>query len=506
MKSKRNILTQILRVVKAGSRGLQNRKLCALLLSVIIVGILTLSPTFSSLMNTVVISSTGRISLSSISAKSGSPADIQTAVNVIVAAGGGTVYIPVGDWRCDQAPGGAVQIDLETLPSGAWLNIIGSYTNVTTTQQNGYSITCPATILRSTVPDDGNLASPISTFNIIGSATGSGNLNNYKSQNRHIRISGLTILGNVTGEANVSGYSNTGISLSYVDGFRIDNCWIDSNSGSDIGVGDSKGVIDHTTITDYYHKAIGGQWGYGVQVGGNSMYWKNGYGTSTWITNLSQVIGKYDWQGINITYENSQVYMYNTLYGTNYTTTNQTTTSISYTAGPVYIENNWFSLTRHVVASSGYGYYVFRYNYVKDNQAAQEADVHGAGFPSGRGAEIYNNTFNGGHGNYAVWFRGGGGVIFNNLFNHTYVGIQLSSDGYTAADLGDPEYCNDVWIWNNTYVGTSVTLSLYNNVTPGVNVFYDSEGGLTATSPAPPRPGYTPYTYPNLLALQNAGS
>lgn len=94
-----NILIQKSRIVKGRAGGLQSTKFCALLLfSVMIVGLFALSPTFSSLMNSVVVNNVGIISLLSITAKSGSPLDIQTAVNAMGAAGGGTVYIPAGNF------------------------------------------------------------------------------------------------------------------------------------------------------------------------------------------------------------------------------------------------------------------------------------------------------------------------------------------------------------------------------------------------------------------------
>lgn len=502
MKGKWNILNPRLRIVKTGSRGLQNTKLFAVLLfSVMIAAIFAISPTFSSFINSVVINSTGSISLSSITAKSGSAVDIQTAVNAVISAGGGTVYIPAGDWVVNQTSvvsssgevvgGGAIFIDLETLPAGEWLNIIGSYTNVTTTQQNGQTITCPATILRSYTVVNTNLTASISTFEIVGSVWHDNSNNNYvKSANRHIRISGITILGDVTNDGGT--LVNTGIGVGEVDGFLIDHCFIDGNIGADIGVVMSKGVISNCNISQLYHITQGGPWGYGVQVSGNSNLGHNGFGTPTWITNLTQVIGKYDWQGINITYSNPQ-------FG-NYSVTGWTT-NISFTAGPVYIENSYFYYCRHATASSQYGYYVIRYsviNMVPDNSYI---DMHGTGYPSARAFEVYNNLLMPYGGAQGVSPRGGGGVIFNNTFNGVPTAINLELDAYNSSDPNNPQYINDMWIWGNTFIncGTPYLHVQYPSATvAGVNYYSDIP---TPTSPAPPRPNYTPYTYPHPLTL-----
>lgn len=448
------------------------------------------------------IANTGKISLSEVTAASGSAADIQTAVNAVISLGGGTVYIPAGDWVVNQTAvvfsggravsGGAIFIDLETLPSGAWLNIIGSYTNVTTTQQNGQTITCPATILRSNTVVYSNLTAKISTFTIVGSVWHNSSNNNYvKSANRHIRISGITILGDVSSDASANGV-NDGIILTDVDGFLVDHSFIDSNSGADIVAQESKGVISNCNISQMYHITQDGPWGYGVQVSGNSAFWNNGFGTPTWITNLTQVIGKYDWQGINITHSNPQ--------SGNYAVTGWTT-NISFTAGPVYIESSYLYYCRHAVASSQYGYFVIRNSTINMVPNNSYIDMHGVGYPSGRGFEVYDNYLMPYGGAQGVSPRGGGGVIFNNTFNGVPTPIHLEIDSYNASDPNNPQYPNDLWIWGNTFIncGTPLQVQYPSATVGGVNYFSDIP---TPTSPAPPRPNYTPYPYPHPLTLQ----
>lgn len=496
-------------------------------------GILSLA--YPSLVNVAVISNTGLVAGKTMIAQSGSPQDIQTAINAVISMGGGTVYIPAGDWRVDQklayayGYGGAIPIDLEKLPSGAWLNIIGLGGNTTVITQNGETLkNVPACILRSYICVDhiasyqsgadtsfrnsgNNLTSAITTFGIVGSNESSSNFNFVKSANRHIRISGLTILGDVVFDGNSSSAANTGISLQFVDGYLIDHCVIDGNMGSDVYSVYSKGVVSNCVIDDYYHEYQGnaasfsnaGVWGYGVQVGGNFGFYANGYGTPTWISNVSQIIGKYDWQGISLSYMTP-------VKGD--LSTKGTTSSISYTAGPVYIENSQFNETRHCVSSSEYGYYVFRYNTVFGGVGLQTIDAHGGGWGyaanayATRGCEIYDNFVNGNPGNglgtatYSVMLRGGASLIFNNTFTNTLTGVELGNENYNSSAPKYPEYINDVWIWGNTFSGVTTQLQIMSGqgITAGVNYFSNIP---SPTSPAPPKPGYMPYTYPHPLTL-----
>jgi hypothetical protein len=515
-------------------RNLISRKTCAVFLALVVFAA-TLSYVYSlSTSSDIIPSIIGPIVPYGVNATSGSPTDIENAINIVIAHGGGIVYIPAGDWRCDQQPvgaygyGGAIPIDLENLPSGAWLSIIGSYDNVTTTTQNGVSITCPATILRSYTVNDNNLTATVATFGIVGSNISSeypADFNGVLGANRHIRISGITILGDVESEGSVTSNGNTGISLSFVDGFLIDHCWIDSNTGSDIGSSYSKGVVTNCTITQLYHTSEGGQWGYGVQVSGNFNFYHNGLGTPTWIDNTSQIWGLYNWQGISINWDLPTA---NSTLGSDgngpfISLVPQTpTTSISYTAGPVYIESSTFYECRHCVTSSEYGYYVFRYNFLYGGVGLQSIDQHGGG-PSEvaqgyatRGSEVYDNYVNGnplglslgvsvklGTSTYGDMSRAGAGLFFNNTIVNSTDGIELGNENYNSNVSAYPEYINNYWIWGNTYSGVSSPLVIISGVgiTASTNYFCDSCGGTrTPTTPAPPPTGYTPYTYPSPLA------
>lgn len=457
-------------------------------------------------------------------------ASIQVACDQTIAAGGGTVYVPAGDWRIDQQatagygqPGGAIYIDLETLPSGAWLNIIGLGGNTTVVQQNGQTLTnVPACILRSFTCNNNNLTSSVATFDIVGSKEVVGNANAVKSENKHIRLSGFTILGDVLAEPTLGESpqmsDNNGITMGWVDGFLIDHCAVDGNTGSDISVGASKGVITDCSITAFYHLTQGGIWNYGISVGGNFNYLvSSAYGTPTWIQDVSQIRGKYDWQGITLNYTVPPGGTWSSVWPS------YTTSSVSFTAGPVYVEDSMFDLCRHSMTSSGFGYYVVRHCVFNRGMVIMPfIDTHGGGQWSlaaaayaTRGCEIYDNVINGGYaGQYGIGITGGAALIYNNVINNVARGVLLGNRNYNATDPNDPEYVNDAWIWHNTFNQISMSnleIDASNGITPNVNYFsdaaaaWDNESGpytpvIPPTTTQPPPLGYESYVYPHPLS------
>jgi len=448
---------------------LQNTKFCALLLlSLIIVGILTLSPTFSSLMNTVVINSTGEISLFSITAKSGSPVDIQTAVNAVAAIGGGTVYVPAGNFTFNPPVNGTgVTIPYTTVP----INIIGAGIGVT--------------ILQETINSGGT---PTTSFTSMfkrgyGGQTYSGG---------PVRISGISFVGFVVNETVTS---NGAIQLVCTQDFRIDHCSfqdfdsqaisISGNNGNNYPL-ITRGVIDHNTFDNPYkavlrpHNATGAYfsvWGYGIALSGI------GHGqANSWDPNIQDYLGQY----------------YNT-----------STYNGFPIPSPIYIENNNFTRTRHAISANQEGYYVSRYNYFQESAPYGQNDVHGnAGNGiGGRGLESYSNIFNltdESHSDgqdYAVEMRGGGGVVWNNtvIINPSYGThtVALMNDGESA-----PYDVEQFYIWNNTAMWTNGTTFDFNSLisnqagyTQNINYF------LRAPTQTLDGFTYTPYTYPLPLTL-----
>ncbi len=392
-------------------------------------------------------------------ANSGSPQDIQNAVDQ--ALGGGNVYVPEGEFvfNPNDAPSGiGVQI-----PSG--VNVFGAGKD--------------KTILRQTRRVDGN----IPMFKVSG---------RYVSSDKTSRISGFTFIGYIVDE--VDGHLATGVTMYCCKNFRVDHCnFIDFNhfdiATSIYTVAErledgvyqyywNWGVVDHCDFDLPYKDTIGGMWGYGVDVNGPGRQ-------DSWLYNLSDILGQfpetppkcalYTWNASTSKYDLVSVY------------------GGKYFRWLVYIEDCNFSRNRHAIASISGAFYVVRNCTFKEPRPKNYPmiDVHGAlgvDWWSGRGAEVYNNTLyaaEGYTGSCAIDYRGGGGVVFNNtIINCTY-GVRLSHDA-------DQQVCwiKDLWIWNNNYQNVTVPINHWYSPSP-----YQEEVHYFLR----PRPDYTPYTYPHPL-------
>jgi len=226
---------------------LQIKKFCVLLLVLAIFAGMSFSPTFSSLMNSVVLRSSGQI-IPYVNARSCSPTDIQVAVNVASAAGGGTVNVPSGV--------GYFNDDTVTIPGG--VNIIGAGIG--------------NTILHQTK------AAPFNKMFYIDGSNG-----------KRTRISGIQFEGNVTSSSD--DVYGTGVSFYAAIDFRIDHCKFTDFPNMAIGVsgnypvGTTRGVIDHNDIDNPYKDIYGGNWAYGVIVSGLAYAWHD---------NINDFLGKYE--------------------------------------------------------------------------------------------------------------------------------------------------------------------------------------------------------------------
>lgn len=248
-KENRNVLTHKTQtdILRGKHLGKLNLILKALIVTILL-GIIIATPVISSLTDTVAIKSSGQILAKYIVARSGSPEDIQAAVDTVAAAGGGTVYVPSGTFNWY----GNVTV---YIPAG--VNVIGAGANITILQQVN--------------------APPFDTMFII---TGNGN------PNKPVRISGITFKGKVTVDDEVTGRA---IDLENVINYRIDHCdfidfpnyaiWVGGNSGC-------RGVIDHCNIKCLYKDTIGGAWGYGIIVSSDN-YW-------SWDNDITHFLGKYE--------------------------------------------------------------------------------------------------------------------------------------------------------------------------------------------------------------------
>lgn len=433
--------TEKLKIKRCSKMSSKRRTILAIIPAIILV--ICVYSAIAQLTYTARIKSTGQIS-TKVWAKSGSAEDIQVAVDAVAAMGGGTVYIPEGDFEfrisvnkvaANNIPAGVI------IPGG--VNIIGAGFN--------------KTILRVVeVPSNDNCMFAVEGYN------------------KSIRISGISFIGY---KFTMEGQPWTwAIDMMGAKDFRIDHCYFEDFSGAAITCtnhhvsGANRGVIDHCIFDNPYvdNPEVEGEkvWPYGIEIGGP------GY-ESSWHP-ITYYLGQYDGK------ENI-----------------------------IYIENCNFTRCRHCTAGStiGGGWYVIRHCHISMPAYQGEIDVHesyaSSPYVGGRGLEAYYNTL--------IWdtteifgspyiflIRGGGGVIFNNTIVYTE---QQGNYAIYAAKRGANPLCfvKDLWIWNNTLIGTSNLLQVvdegYGLLRENVDYFLrapnQQQDGFT----------YIPYPYPHPLTI-----
>jgi hypothetical protein len=160
--------------------------------------------------------------------------------------------------------------------------------------------------------------------------------------------------------------------------------------------------------------------------------------------------------------------------------------------GAVYIESNTFIYTTGISGNGGAkhavtGYqgsrYVFRYNTLTYNDKSNFdtiVDAHGAcseTIPNDgtRWIEVYNNTLSGTSVGWAVNWRGGDGIVFNNTFSGINAGVYLNGDVTRnncngpscypggACDYLAPGQIRMGYIWGNSWNGAPNTAPVVNS-------------------------------------------
>jgi hypothetical protein len=457
-----SITSQFIRKIKQIAKAMSREKsYTLLLLYVIVVGTLILPSAVASLeIFSVYISSSGTIAQTA-NATSGSIEDIQAAIDWVVAAGGGTVYIPEGTFTFDAYDDRRVEF---TVPAGG-IQIIGAGIDTT--------------VLEMPV-DDG---APNTLMFVVHGLFGG-----------RLRISGITFKGRPNIDTSPTG--DCGIFLESCRDFRVYNCsfyWMGSvgvvvtdtenTYGHEGGPTDplyiSQGVVDHCDFIEIYKSQCTAQrrgWGYGVSVSRAYHYlWTvpNLYPEDPWT-----VFGKYDRN--------------------------------------VYIEDCYFTGCRHATHGNWGGAYVLRYSVIEDQGMYAVATT---GHPVRENVlglltcEIYgvtlrnNGKYVGHHPGFLV--EGGSGLLYDN---------SIENIGDSAFVLGSAEYINpefyplgntkETYIWNNQLSGASATPLINENVggTPveGTDFFTDLTGMYTTeqVQALVDAKNYSPYTYPHPLTLQ----
>ena len=252
--------------------------------------------------------------------------------------------------------------------------------------------------------------------------------------NANVRVTGIRFEGvsNVDPDlGELSTGREVGVFIDNGADFRVDNCSFTHTGFAGVRTnGASQGVVDHCTFADQYKPQVGTD-GYGVVVYGIDAIEGEPFGSGR----------------------------------------------------ATFVEDSSFSLCRHAVASNKGARYVFRYNYVAQNEIAHAVDAHGHEYGSTVGTEwidannnlIENPIYRG----YAVRIRGGMGLVWSNAFIGYNQGIELTQD--TDQTTGP------VYIWDNT-------------LSPDTSPMVRARGtmGTPTWVPFPP-PDYVPYPYPHPL-------
>jgi hypothetical protein len=358
----------------------------------IIVGFFTSSAAFSSFMGNAVISNTGKISLFEITAKSGSPVDIQAAVNSMQAAGGGIVHVPAGTYNWNN----------ETVHIPGGVNIIGAGAGCS--GHPDFTESIAETILRN---------SQWSTMFVVDGSNG-----------KTTRISGIRF----EFAESVNASSEAGVAI-WLDGcmdYRVDHCTI-INAGQiaifadDTHYGKCRGVIDHCVVDNPYKDTIGGIWAYGFYVRGLTQYYWD---------DATKFFGKYE------TVPTGFCVMY-------IEDCHLSRCRHSFDA----IQGGWYVARYNLIDNPR------PTNYGMINIHGTSGWTSGRGFEAYNNTIV---GASGHYGNSAIWQRGGCSIVFNNTFTNDFnsqynIFIALSNDD-TANQLPNT-HVNNTYIWNNQIAG-----------------------------------------------------
>jgi len=464
----RNIL--MIRLVMNENQSIKSKFYVILLVLVMLTGILTLSPAISSLMNTYkLVESSGTIVANEAYAESGSVEDVQAAVDAVVAAGGGTVYIPEGDFTFEPRDSGLTgpygrPTGVQFVVPAAGINIFGGGKGVT--------------VLEMPVDD---IAPNVGMFCVTGGYETARAVGGWISGGK-LRISGITFKGRSNIDTSPSG--DHAILLVSVRDFRIDNCeflcmgsvgiWVqDQDTQYSIVGGDpdriTQGVVDHSDFIDMHKPgalAAGRGYGYGIGIG-RAMYWEWTY----WEDDPWELFGKYE--------------------------------------GNIFVEDCYFTRCRHAVAASSGGTYVLRNSVIEDIAifaSATTGHPNRATYFGMLAQEIYNITIRrtpaGAEANpnnfFGILVEGGSALLYNNTFDSCYRAFDISACESTSGrgDTHPRGHTKEVYIWDNTYINLVTTFNIFAQDCPapveGVEYFLHAPSA---------EKNYQPYSYPHPLTL-----
>jgi len=251
------------------------------------------------------------------------------------------------------------------------------------------------------------------------------------SGRQQVRVTGIRFEGVTSPD---SAGTEVGVQMNNTVDFRVDHCFFTRTGRSGVWTsGTSSGVVDHCQFEDLF-KIVVNNLGYGIEVGAMNVLEGEPFGS----------------------------------------------------ARATFVEDSSFRRCRHAVASNRGARYVFRNNYVAENQVAHAVDAHGHEFGSLVGTEwvdvhdnVIENPVDPVSMRYAVRIRGGMGLVWNNWFIGYNQGIELTQD--TDQPTGP------VYIWDNA-------------ILPDTSPMVRARGtmGTPIYSLSPPA-DYVPYPYPHPL-------
>jgi len=402
--------------------------------------------------------------LSGVLANSGSARDIQIAVDEAVAQGLKNVHIPEGTFNFV-----AVGEPWMTVIIPAGINFFGAPTQRTSGLPEPSRGMSPnnqviewKTVLRmpNDVDDNGHSSIPW-FFRIIGDGV------------QPFRFSDIKLVGYRSIDPTSKNWHG-GIRMENVPSFRIDHCFFEHTTGAAAWSLQCSGIVDHSWLVNYYGAVawpyLECDMGYGIKIDGKNV----------WISSIEDVLGKH---------------------------TDQT----------VFIEDCYISRWRHTPSGAFASHFVIRHNTFEYDSVVGTIDAHGwrmytSESLSQRAMEIYNNEIidpvlnwqpnydskvpaNGASG-YGVFWRGGGGVAFNNYIRGYHTGFHLTLEDLNE-NVPESNRINDLWIWNNT--GENIGYKLvhaYGGPIENINYF------LRAPNLAEDGFEYTPYPYPHPLTVE----
>jgi hypothetical protein len=420
-----------------------------------------------------VIPSTGQVLTNEVIAVTGYWADIQAAVDSVVANGGvGSVHIPEGRWQFirngESMTAGAGKV---RVPAG--VDIFGAPTIRGTV--NGISNfvvpdpNAPAggpgsakyggwkTILY--LPIDVGVSggdTPPFFFMFTGSRT------DWYDNSKPSRISDIFFEG-YRFEHPSSTLEVSPLQMNGIADFRIDHCdfrslgwgmwlWSHGVPSTSYGVVDHCNIINNVGVAGWDMGSSNVQ--YGILCGGTGYYTSGHY----WITNPMDVLGRY--------------------------------TPLS-----VYIEDCQFSLWRHDIAANDDAHYVVRHCIFDNDTGYSTLDAHGARGSAGRygtrAVEVYSCVFKNVGGEHYLGQLFAGAVAFHdNNVSSAYQTLYLGNDG--------SPYFDYAYLWGNRKTDASGNdmgpMTIIPNIRGGVEALIFLNTQL---------PGYAEYTYPHPLTSES---